>query len=102
MTKTLELQISKSRNLIQGLHKHLEEGGKGIDKQQLILMEQDLQELTVASDECSRLRAELTPKVKKMNELLNKVKKSFVEHKLIIKNRHPQEHWVDYGLTDKR
>ena len=102
MTKTIETQIEKSRNLIQGLRKHLSEGGMGIDQQQLAIMEQTIDALIAACDECDRLRAELTPKVKHMNEVLSKVKDDYVNHKLIIKNHYPQEKWIVYGLPDKR
>lgn len=50
----------------------------------------------------ARLRAELAPKVKRMNDLLQGVKDSYASHKLIIKNKYPQERWADYGLPDKR
>ena len=96
------MQVEKSRNLIQGLRKHLSEGGKGTSQQDIAAMEQQIAALSAASDECERLRAELAPKVKHMNELLTQVKESFVERKLIIKNCYPQELWAAYGLADKR
>lgn len=102
MTKTIETQIEKSRNLIQGLRKHLSEGGMGIDQHQLAAMEQTINALIAACNECDRLRAELVPKVKYMNEVLSRVKDDYVNHKLIIKNHYPQEKWIVYGLTDKR
>ncbi|MBQ6433285.1 MAG: hypothetical protein IJJ94_05010 [Bacteroidaceae bacterium] len=102
MTKTIQTQIEKSRNLITGLHKHLHEGGSGVSTQDLDAMERSLDILAAVSDECDRLRTELAPKVKRMNELLQGVKDSYLSHKLIIKNKYPQERWADYGLPDKR
>lgn len=102
MSKTVEMQIEKSRGLIQGLRKHLNEGGKEVTLQELASMEQAITALTEASDECDRLRAELAPKVRRMNELLSSVKNDYVNRKLIIKNHYPQERWMAYGLPDKR
>ena len=102
MPKTIEVQIEKSRGLIQGLRKHLSEGGKGTTLQEISSMEQTLAALTAANEECDRLRAELVPKVRRMNELLSSVKNEYVNHKLIIKNHYPQERWMAYGLPDKR
>ena len=91
MSKTVETQIEKSRGLIQGLRKHLSQGGKGATIQELDTMESALNVLVAANEECERLRAELGPKVKHMNELLAGVKADYVGHKLIIKNNYPQE-----------
>ena len=102
MTKTIQTQIEKSRNLIGGLHKYLLEGGSGVSPQELDTMDQSLKQLAEASEECDRLRAELAPKVKRMNDLLQGVKDSYASPKLIIKNKYPQERWADYGLPDKR
>ncbi|MCR5821073.1 MAG: hypothetical protein K6F94_09055 [Bacteroidaceae bacterium] len=102
MTKTVELQIEKSRALIKGLRKHLAENGKGTNQQDLSAMEQSIVALTDACGECERLRAELSPKVKYMNELLDKVKAEYASHKPIIKNTYPSERWIYYGLPDKR
>lgn len=102
MSKTVEMQIEKSRGLIKGLRKHLNETGRGAVLQELDSMEQAIDALASASEECDRLRAELVPKVKRMNEILGNVKTDYANHKLIIKNNYPQEHWMDYGVPDKR
>ncbi len=102
MSKTVEIQIEKSRGLIQGLRKHLSQGGKGTTIQELDTMESALNLLVAANEECERLRAELGPKVMHMNELLAGVKADYVGHKLIIKNNYPQERWMAYGLPDKK
>ena len=101
MSKTVETQIEKSRGLIQGLRKHLSQGGRGVTIQELDTMERALDVLVAANEECDRLRAELGPKVKHMNELLAGVKADYVGHKLVIKNSYPQERWMAYGLPDK-
>lgn len=102
MTKTVEMQIEKSRGLIKGLRKHLNETGRGATSQELDSMEQTIDALVTVCEECDRLRAELVPKVKRMNEILGNVKADYANHKLIIKNNYPQERWTDYGVPDKR
>lgn len=96
------MQIEKSRGLIAGLRKHLRETGKGTTAHELDSMEQAIEALEAACEECDRLRAELAPKVKRMNELLGNVKADYVNHKVIIKNNYPPERWMAYGLPDKR
>ena len=48
------------------------------------------------------VREELSQKVKHMNEILTSVKEAFAEKKRIIKTNYPQEHWIKYGVQDKR
>ena len=55
-----------------------------------------------ANAEVDRLREELTPKVKKMNDLMTLVKASYAESKKTLKGYYPQERWPDYGIPDKR
>jgi len=103
MSKTIELQIEKSRGLIGGLRKHVAEKGEGqITPQQIAEMEQALELLEKASAEVERLRDELTPKVKRMNEILASVKLSYNEKKVMIKNLYPLGGWTAYGVPDKR
>ena len=85
MSKTIELQIEKSRVLIEGLNSNIAElRSKGIN------------------DECDALREKLSGKVKEMNEVLKRVKDSFADHKRIVKSNYPQERWINYGVQDKR
>ena len=58
--------------------------------------------LSEANAEVDRLREELTPKVKKMNDLMTLVKASYAESKKTLKGYYPQECWPDYGIPDKR
>lgn len=102
MTKTIEMQIDKSRSLIQGLRKHLSETGSGATLQELAAMEQSIAALVSASEECDCIRAELAPKMEHLNVLLDKVRTDYAKHKLIIKNNYPKERWIEYGLPDKR
>ena len=55
-----------------------------------------------ANAEVDRLREELTPKVKKTNDLMTLVKASYAESKKTQKGYCPQERWPDYGIPDKR
>jgi len=53
-------------------------------------------------DELERLREELNPKVKHMNDVLAQVKRVFAEKKKVLKDFYPQESWEKYGIHDKR
>ena len=103
MSKTTEVQIEKSRNLIEGLRRHVREmGERGISNTEINEMEKTVAMLTDANAEVDRLRAELTPKVKKMNDLMTIVKASYAESKKTLKGYYPQERWPDYGIPYKR
>ena len=102
MSKTVELQIEKSRNLVEGLRKHLSGIGGGVTNDEIGQMEQSLKELESANAEVDRLREELTPKVKHMNEVLTRVKEAYANKKKTLKGYYPQERWADYGIPDKR
>ena len=102
MSKTVELQIEKSRHLIEGLRKHLNGMGGGITSDEINSMEQSLKELESANADIDRLREELTPKVKHMNEVLTRVKEAYTTKKKALKGYYPQERWADYGIPDKR
>ena len=102
MSKTVELQIEKSRHLIEGLRKHLNGMGGGITSDEINSMEQSLKELESANADIDRLREELTPKVKHMNEVLARVKEAYAAKKKTLKGYYPQERWADYGIPDKR
>lgn len=103
MSKTVEIQIEKSRGLIGGLRRHVKEmGERGIANGEIDRMEQKLAELTAANAEVDRLRDELAPKVKQMNMVLAEVKAAYAESKKTLKGYYPQERWLDYGIPDKR
>ena len=103
MSKTTEVQIEKSRNLIEGLRRHVREmGERSISNTEINEMEKTVAMLTDANAEVDRLRAELTPKVKKMNDLMTIVKASYAKSKKTLKGYYPQERWMDYGVPDKR
>lgn len=103
MSKTIDLQIEKSRALIEGLSKNIETlRDKCIVSDELQAMTADLERLKVANDECDKIREELSQKVKNMNAILSGVKEAFAEKKRIIKVNYPQEQWIRYGVQDKR
>ena len=88
---------------MEGLRKHVKEMGQhGISNAEIDQMEQSLNELTAANEEVDRLREELQPKVKHMNEVLATVKAAYAEAKKTLKGYYPQERWADYGVPDKR
>lgn len=103
MSKTTEIQIEKSRNLIKGLYRHVREmGEKGVSNEEIKQMEKTVAMLSEANAEVDRLREELAPKVKKMNDLMTLVKASYAEAKKTLKSYYPQDRWPDYGIPDKR
>ena len=114
MSKTVEIQIEKSRSLVEGLRRHVREMGerlrvgdgtsgmRGVSNDEINAMEQAIKELETANAEVDRLREELTPKVKKMNDVMTRVKEAYAEKKKTLKGYYPQERWMDYGIPDKR
>ncbi|MBR1388006.1 MAG: hypothetical protein IJ569_00075 [Prevotella sp.] len=103
MSKTIEIQIEKSRNLIEGLRRHVkEQGERGVSNGEINEMEQALNQLEEANAEVDRLREELSPKVKRMNDILASVKTAYTDTKKTLKGYYPQERWADYGVPDKR
>ena len=103
MSKTVEIQIEKSRALVEGLRRHVREmGERGVASSEINDMEQALRELEVANAEVDRLRDQLTPKVKAMNAALARVKGAYTEKKKTLKGYYPQERWMDDGVPDKR
>ena len=103
MAKTIELQIEKSKSLQSGLLRNLKELQKyGITSEDLRAMAANIETLSVANDNCDRMRAELAARVKKMNRTLAAVKEQFQAKKRIVKLNYPQERWQDFGIQDKR
>ena len=102
MSKTVDLQVEKSRKLVEGLRKHLGQGASGVTDLEIKGMIANLEELVRANEECERLRAELAPKVQHMNEVLAHVKVAYADKKKMLKLCYPQEQWADYGVPDKR
>lgn len=102
MSKTTEIQIEKSSNLIAGLRKHLNTKGEGITGSEIDNMEKAVNDLRAANEEVDRLRNELAPKVKHMNDVLAIVKTAYTTQKKKLKDCYPQEKWADYGIPDKR
>ena len=103
MSKTIELQMEKSRVLIEGLNNNIAElREKGVKDESIITMSNDLATLKQMNSECDALREELAGKIKSINAVLKRVKDDFTAHKRIIKCNYPQERWIDYGVQDKR
>ena len=65
-------------------------------------MEKTVATLSDDNAEVDRLREELTPKIKKMNDLMTLVKVSYAESKKTLKGYYPQERWPDSGIPNKR
>ena len=103
MSKTIDLQVEKSRLLIDGIRKNLSElADKGFSGAELDEMAAELEQLKAANAECDAVREQLSAKVKRCNDIMNSVKEKFAEKKKIIKGYYPQEEWLKYGVQDKR
>lgn len=103
MSKTIDLQVEKSRSLIEGYRNSLNElQALGVTEAQLDSMEKNLEKLTAAGKECDELRNTLSEKVRTTNALMEIVKNEFIEQKKIVKNAYDQEAWQRYGIMDKR
>ena len=76
--------------------------GGGVTPSEIDEMEAKLKELDAINQECDRLRAELAPKVKEMNRVLDEVKSVYANEKKTLKGYYPQEKWIEYGIPDKR
>lgn len=103
MSKTIDLQIEKSRVLIDGIRKNMDAlRDKGFSHEDLDSMEAELDALKKANDECDAARQELSQKVKRCNAIMDSVKEKFADRKKTIKGYYPQEEWIRYGVQDKR
>ena len=103
MSKTVDIQIEKCRNLLNGLKKHLNESGdKSISYETLEATKSALNELETRSKEVDAIREQLNAKVKDVHLRLDQMKQLYGEQKKIIKGRYPMDRWADYGVPDKR
>ena len=67
MSKTVEIQIEKSRGLVEGLRRHVKEmGERGVTNDEINAMEQAVKELEAVNEEVDRIREQLTPTVAKL------------------------------------
>ena len=103
MAKTREIQLEKSRTFVKGVKRHITEmGERGVTNEEVAKFENNLSTLEQQSAEVDKIRAELTEKVRRMNETFMTVKETYSETKKVIKGYYPQERWIDYGIPDKR
>ena len=103
MSKTVEIQIEKSRSLVEGLRRHVKEmGERGVSNKEIDEMEQAVKELEAVNAEVDSIREQLTPTVAKLKVAMDRVKKAYTEKKKTLKGYYPQERWMDYGVPDKR
>ena len=90
MSKTVEIQIEKSRGLVEGLRRHVKEmGERGVT-------------MEAVNAEVDSIREQLTPTVAKLKVAMDRVKEAYAEKKKTLKGYYPQERWMDYGVPDKR
>lgn len=105
MTKTIELQVGKTSELIRGLRDNLGElasRGVNVEAGELDALESNLNALLQSSNECEALRKELSAKVKVTNEELRTVKDKYLQLKKGVKENFLQEEWQRFGVSDKR
>jgi len=103
MSKTIDLQIEKCRQLVDGFRRNLQKlSDKGVTESQLDELSKRLDELKKANDECEAIRKELTEKVRQMNVILLDVKEEYQAKKRLVKGYYPMDEWIDFGIPDKR
>ena len=103
MSKTVEIQIEKSRSLVEGLRRHVSEmGERGVSNDEINAMEQAVKELEAVNAEVDSIREQLTPTLNRMKIMMNRVKEDYTEKKKTLKGYYPQERWMGYGIPDKR
>lgn len=103
MTKTIEIQLEKSRMFVKGMKRHISEmGERGVTNAEVAKFEENLATLEQQSAEVDKIREELSVKVRRMNETFLAVKETYSDAKKVIKGYYPQERWIDYGIPDKR
>ena len=102
MAKTIEILLEKSRMFVKGMKRHISETGeRGVTNADVEKLEKDTASLAQQSGEVGRMRAELSEKVRRMNETLLAVKDSYNETKKVVKGFYPQERCIDYGIPNK-
>lgn len=105
MTKTIDLQVEKTRTLLKGLREHgdeLRQKGVRVEATELDTLERDLQELVKDSETCDSLREQVSAQVKLVNSKLAAVKERFADLKKGVKQNFLPEEWGRYGVLDKR
>ena len=103
MSKTVEIQIEKSRGLVEGLRRHVKEmGERGVTNDEINALERAVKELETVNEEVDRIREQLTPTVARQKAAMDRVKEAYTEKKKTLKGYYPQERWMDYGVPDKR
>ena len=102
MSKTVEIQIEKRRNRVEGLRRHVREmGERGVTNDEINTLEQAVKELEAVNAEVDSIREQLTPTLNRMKIVMNRVKEAYTEKKKTLKGYYPQERWMDYGIPDK-
>lgn len=103
MSKTIDLQVEKIQMLTSELCKCKAEAARcGVTSGDVERLLQSVKDLKAAGEECDKIRAELSTKVKHMNTILTEARELFYETKKKIKTSHPQEQWSVFGIADKR
>ena len=73
MSKTVEIQIEKSRGLVEGLRRHVKEmGERGVTNDEINAMEQAVKELEAVNAEVDSIREQLTPTVAKLKVAMDR------------------------------
>lgn len=103
MSKTIEIQVEKTRTLVEGLRRNIDKvESKGVNSGSLDNMERLAQQLEMASREIDAIREDLGGKVKAMNSIVAELKDSFLSNKNIVKRNFEQPEWIQFGVQDKR
>ena len=103
MSKTVEIQIEKSRSLVEGLRRHVKEmGERGVTNEEINAMEQSIKELEAVNAEVDSIREQLTPTVAKLKLVMDRVKEAYTEKKKTLKGSPRSAGWTTVYPTSDR
>lgn len=105
MTKTIDLQAQKTRELVNGMRANLgilASKGINVEEGELNDLEQRINTLIDKSNECDKLREEVSAKVRDINADLHDIKDKYAALKKAVKTNFMPEEWMKFGVSDKR
>lgn len=103
MSVTILNEIDKADVLVTGLKKHLAEMKQlGIGADAIKRLEEAAKTLRQKDEEVDALRRQASLKGHQNRELLADLKAQMLEFRKAVKNRYPQNEWINYGVQDKR
>lgn len=103
MSKTFETNAGKALTMVEGLRAHLDEVSHlGINSADLDTLEAEANKAIELIRQVDAMRAEVAERLASANQKLAEVKEQAMVYRQKIKANYPPEHWLRYGIQDKR